>query len=143
MKYFKYILGILIVVSLFSCAKESVISEADFQKNLLAGTGNYQNTEHIWRLDSLTIGNNPVALTAIQKKYTKTFSRTGAYIDSDGFSGKWDMSTPGKLEVTTQNSVTNVKTTTLFDITTLNAAQLQLKLSGSLGVYQYYFVIAN
>ena len=143
MKYIKYIFGILIFVSFLSCAKESVISDADFQKNLLAGTGNYQNTEHIWRLDSLTIANNPVSLTTIQKMYTKTFSRTGAYVDSDGFSGKWDMSTPGKLEVITQNSITNVKTTTVYDVSTLNAAQLQLKLSGTLGVYKYYFVIAN
>jgi hypothetical protein len=48
-----------------------------------------------------------------------------------------------KLDITTINSVTNVKTKNSYDIITLNAAQLQLKITGAKGAYQYFFVIAN
>lgn len=143
MKAFKYLFTVCVMLFLFSCAKEAVISDADFQKNLLSGTGNFQNTEHIWRFDSLIIAGAPVKLTAIEKSYTKTFSRVGAYKDSDGYAGTWDMSTANKLNITTINSITNVKTVNTYDIVTLNAAQLQIKIAGTKGVYQYFFVIAN
>ena len=143
MKAFKYLLTISVLMFLFSCAKETITTDADFQKNLLAGTGNFQNTEHIWRFDSLIIAGAPVKLTAIEKTYTKTFSRLGAYKDSDGYAGTWDMSTANKLNITTINSFTNAKTVYAYDITTLNAAQLQIKITGTKGVYQYFFVIAN
>ena len=143
MKAFKLVLSVCILSLLVSCAKEAVTTEADFQKNLLAGTGNFQNTEHIWRFDSLIVAGTPVKLTAIEKAYTKTFSRLGGYKDSDGYAGTWDMSTANKLNITTINSLTNVKTVNSYDITTLNAAQLQIKITGTKGVYQYFFVIAN
>ena len=44
----------VIMMSIFSCAKQEVVSDLDFQKNLLAGSGSYQNTKHTWRIDSLT-----------------------------------------------------------------------------------------
>ncbi len=143
MKIFKYLIGICIIVISFSCAKESIITDGDFQKNLLAGTGNYQNTSHVWRLDSLIVSGTAVKLTTIQKTYTKTFNRVGSYIDSDGYAGIWEMATSNKLDITTTNSLTNVKTKTSYDIVTLNAAQLQIKISGTKGVYQYFFVISN
>jgi hypothetical protein len=143
MKYFKYILSIFVTFVLFSCAKETIISDADFQKNLLAGTGNYQNTLHIWRLDSLTIASKPQVLTNVQKSYTKTFNRLGAYKDSDGYTGVWALSTGNKLDITTTNSA-NVKTKTTYDVVVLNAAQLQLKITGATGgEYNYFYVIAN
>jgi hypothetical protein len=142
MKYFKYILSIFVTFVLFSCAKETIISDADFQKNLLAGTGNYQNTLHIWRLDSLTIASKPQVLTNVQKSYTKTFNRLGSYKDSDGYTGVWALSTGNKLDITTTNSA-NVKTKTTFDVVVLNAAQLQLKITGATGEYNYFYVIAN
>jgi len=143
MKAFKFLFTVCVMWSLFSCAKEAITTDADFQKNLLSGTGNFQNTEHIWRFDSLIIAGAPVKLTAIEKTYTKTFSRLGAYKDSDGYAGSWDMSTANKLNITTINSLTNAKTVNAYDITTLNAAQLQIKITGTKGVYQYFFVIAN
>jgi len=143
MKVYKLLLTSCITLMLFSCAKEAITTDADFQKNLLSGTGNFQNTEHIWRFDSLIIAGAPVKLTAIEKSYTKTFSRLGAYKDSDGYAGTWDMSTANKLNITTINSLTNLKTVNAYDITTLNAAQLQIKITGTKGIYQYFFVIAN
>lgn len=143
MKYFKYIFTIFVSFVLFSCAKESIITDADFQKNLLAGTGNYQNTSHVWKLDSLTISGTPYKLSATERAYTKTFNRLGSYIDSDGYAGTWEMSATNKLDITTVNSLTNVKTKNSYDIVLLNAAQMQLKISGTKGVYQYFFIIAN
>ena len=132
-----------VLMFLFSCAKETITSDADFQKNLLAGTGNFQNTEHVWRFDSLIIAGAPVKLTTIEKSYTKTFSRLGIYKDSDGYAGTWEMSSSNKLDITTTNSSTNVKTKNSYDVVTLNAAQLQIKITGTKGTYQYFFVITN
>jgi hypothetical protein len=143
MKIVKYFIALCIPILIFSCAKEAVTTNADFQKNLLAGTGNYQNTSNVWRLDSLTISGAPYKLSTIEKSYTKTFFRDGSYIDSDGYAGVWDMSTENKLDITTTNSVNNVKTKNSYDIITLNAAQLQIKITGAKGAYQYFFVIAN
>jgi hypothetical protein len=53
------------------------------------------------------------------------------------------MSAANKLKITTINSITNAKTIYDYDIVTLNAAQLQIKITGTKGVYQYFFVIAN
>lgn len=143
MKYFKYIFTIFVSFVIFSCAKESIITDADFQKNLLAGTGNYQNTSHVWKLDSLTISGTPYKLSATEKAYTKTFNRLGSYIDSDGYAGTWALSTDNKLDITTTNALTNVKTKNVYDVVSLNAAQMQLKITGTKGVYQYFFIIAN
>ena len=143
MKLVKYFIAFCISIILFSCAKEAVVANADFQKNLLAGTGNYQNTSHVWRLDSLTISGAPYKLSAIEKSYTNTLFRDGSYMDSDGYKGIWEMSAENKLDITTTNSVTNVKTKNSYDIVTLNAAQLQIKITGTKGAYQYFFVIAN
>jgi hypothetical protein len=143
MKYFKYIFTIFVSFVLFSCAKESIISDADFQKNLLAGTGNYQNTSHTWKLDSLTISGAPYKLSPIERAYTRTFNRLGSYIDSDGYAGTWELTTDNKLDITTTNALTNVKTKNVYDVVSLNAAQMQLKITGTKGVYQYFFIIAN
>jgi hypothetical protein len=72
MKVFKYLTTVLIVLLFFSCAKETIITDSDFQKNILAGTGNYQNTSHVWRLDSLIISGAAVKLTTVEKNYTKS-----------------------------------------------------------------------
>jgi hypothetical protein len=143
MKVVKYFIAICIPITFFSCAKEAVITNTDFQKNLLAGTGNYQNTSNVWRLDSLTISGAPYQLSAIEKRYTKTMFRDGSYMDSDGYAGVWEMIADNKLDITTTNSVTNVKTKNSYDIITLNAAQLHIKITGAKGAYQYFFVIAN
>ncbi len=143
MKIFKYIFTVFVLLSLYACAKEAIITDSDFQKNLLAGTGNYQNTSHVWKFDSLIISGTPVKLSTIEKSYTKTFNRLGSYIDSDGYAGTWDMSSSNKLDITTTNSLTNVKIKNTYDIVTLNAAQLQIKITGTKGVYQYFFVISN
>jgi hypothetical protein len=143
MKYFKYIFTIFVSFVLFSCAKESIITDKDFQKNLLAGTGNYQNTTHVWKLDSLTISGAAYKLSANEKAYTKTFSRLGSYVDSDGYAGTWELTTDNKLDITTINALTSVKTKNVYDVVVLNAAQLQLKITGTKGVYVYFFIIAN
>ena len=143
MKVFKYLTTVLVVLLFFSCAKETIITDSDFQKNILAGTGNYQNTSHVWKLDSLIISGAAVKLTPIEKNYTKTFNRIGSYIDSDGYAGTWEMTSSNKLDIITTNSLTNIKTKSSYDIVTLNAAQLQIKITGTKGVYQYFFIISN
>jgi hypothetical protein len=53
------------------------------------------------------------------------------------------LTTDNKLDITTTNALTNVKTKNVYDVVSLNAAQMQLKITGTKGVYQYFFIIAN
>ena len=67
----------------FSCSKEVIPSDVDFQKHLVGGTGAFQNTFKIWKLDSMAVDGKSYALTTNQKKYTKKFYHSGAYIESE------------------------------------------------------------
>ena len=71
-KIFTFLLFFIILFSIMSCAKKEIISELDFQKNLLAGSGSYQNTKRTWKIDSLTLNGVAYKLSTIQK-YNKTF----------------------------------------------------------------------
>ena len=74
-KKYGYLLAVLMLFQF--CAKKEVISDVEFQRQLLSGTGTYQNLEHSWRLDSTYINGVSVALTAYQRTFTKTFVHDG------------------------------------------------------------------
>ena len=44
----KVITMLVVVLCIVSCAKQEVISDIDFQRSLLAGSGSYQNTKRNW-----------------------------------------------------------------------------------------------
>ena len=118
----------------------------DYQEYYNENCDNFYKDEHTSVKNGIIItlkNNNFIDYLTNEKKYTKTFFRDGAYIDSDGYMGVWDMSTENKLDITTTNSINNVKTKSSYDIVTLNAAQLHIKITGTKGTYQYFFVIAN
>jgi hypothetical protein len=77
--------GLFLVLLQIGCSKEVAVSDIDFQRHLIGGTGSFQNTFKIWKLDSISVDGKSLALTANQKKYTKKFYHSGAYIDSDGY----------------------------------------------------------
>ena len=137
----------MIVFNQFSCAKQEVVSELDFQKNLLAGTGGFQNTQHAWKIDSMTNNGAVLVLTAAQKRYTKTFKRDGTYFDSDGSSGTWIMPTITDLNIVSSNGMDSVtiknKVSFKYKIAELNSAQLFIKYD-SAGIKQdLHFIISN
>ena len=71
--FVSFIIFSLIVFSFISCVKTQAVSPLDFQKNLLAGTGAYQNTKHSWKIDSLSVNGTVYKLNAAQKKIYQNF----------------------------------------------------------------------
>jgi hypothetical protein len=127
-----------------ACTKESIVSPLNFKKQLLSGTGSYQNTEHVWKLDSTLIDGKFIPLTIRQLNYKKTFYYNGDYRDSDSLSGKWELIEISKLKQTIIYSTTTIYDTSNFDIILLSSAQLTLNKKLSNGqLATYYFKIYN
>jgi hypothetical protein len=139
----RWIAVIIVFSSIISCAKQEVVSDLDFQKNLLAGSGSYQNTKHTWRIDSLTQNGVAFKLNAAQKRYTKTFNRDGSYTDSDGNIGSWLMSSTKDITIVSKNGITNIQLTNKYQIIDINSAQLHLKYDSASIKQDLYFVIFN
>ena len=140
-KHFAFIL--LSSFLFFACAKEVPVDDIDFQRQLVGGTGSYDDTKKIWKLDSLAIDGKAFALTTNQKKYTKIFNHDGTYSDSDGYSGSWEIATIDNLSHVTSGVIAGSKITTKFQISEVNAAQLNVKLLNTTAKYEYFFVIVN
>jgi len=136
---------LLVVVSMIaSCSKTAITTPIQFQKQLLSGTGTFQNTQHSWLLDSAYINGASITLTAAQKTYKKTFTFDGGYNDSDNNNGKWEITTINKLKQTIVYQLTNKQDSTTYDIVSINAATLNLSLKLSNGqTANYLFKIAN
>lgn len=139
----KSIAFLFVLGCLFSCSKEVIPSDIDFQRHLVGGTGNFQNTFKIWKLDSMSVDGKAYALTVNQKKYTKKFYHSGAYIDSDGFAGTWDISEINTLNHVTTGALPTTKLTSKYEIVDVNSAQLNLKLLNTTVKYEYFFIISN
>lgn len=141
--FLKTIVSLILVGSLFACSKEVIPSDIDFQRQLVGGTGNFQNTFKIWKLDSMSVDGKNYALTTNQKKYTKKFYHSGAYIDSDGFAGTWDISEINTLNHITTGALPTTKLTSKYEIVDVNSAKLNLKLLNTTVKYEYFFIISN
>ncbi len=139
----KSICFFLLMGCFVSCSKEEVASNIDFQRHLIGGTGSFQNTYKIWKLDSLAVDGKAYALTANQKKYTKKFYHSGAYIDSDGFSGTWEVPELNALNHVTTGTLATTKLTSKYEIVEVNSAQLNLKLLNTTAKFEYFFIISN
>ena len=105
--FLRLIAFVIIISCIISCAKQEVISDLDFQKSLLAGSGSYQNTKRTWKIDSLSQNGVVLKLTTAQKRYTKTFNTDGTYLDSDGITGAWLMPTTKDLTIISKNELIN------------------------------------
>ena len=139
----KVITMLVVVLCIVSCAKQEVISDIDFQRSLLAGSGSYQNTKRTWKIDSLTQNGVVLKLTTAQKRYQKTFNTDGSYTDSDGNLGSWSMPSIKDLTIISKNGFSNIQITNKYQIVDINSAQLHLKYD-SAGIKQdLHFVIFN
>lgn len=134
---------ILLSSVLSSCSKEVLVDEIDFQRHLVGGTGSFQNTFKVWKLDSMAVDGKGYTLSTNQKKYTKKFYHSGAYIDSDGFSGTWEISAINALSHITSGTLATTKLTSKYEIVEVNSAQLNLKLLNTTTKYEYFFIISN
>ena len=139
----KIITMLVVVLGIVSCAKQEVISDIDFQRSLLAGSGSYQNTKRTWKIDSLSQNGVVLKLTTAQKKYQKTFNTDGSYTDSDGNIGSWSMPTIKDLTIISKGGFSNIQITNKYQIIDINSAQLHLKYD-SAGIKQdLHFIIFN
>jgi hypothetical protein len=135
--------NLLIVTALAlvaACSKTAVTPPLEFQKQLLAGTGSFQNTQHIWQLDSTKINGVNSILTNVQKNYKKTFTFDGGYSDSDNNTGKWEIPALNKLKQTLIYQLTNKQDSTTYDIVFINSVQMSLSLklaNGQTAIYSF------
>lgn len=133
--YFTFLLSISTIIS---CAKTDIIPPLQFQKQLLAGTGTYENTQRTWQLDSTKIDGANLPLSISQKNYKKTFTFDGSYSDSDNNLGKWEITTLNKLKQTIIYQSIAKQDSSVYDIISLNAAQMTLSLKSSNGKTAIY-----
>jgi len=139
-----YITLIISIITIVSCAKTDIIPPLQFQKQLLAGNGTYENTQRTWQLDSTKIDGANLPLSISQKNYKKTFTFDGGYSDSDNNTGKWEITTLNKLKQTIIYLSIVKQDSTVYDIITINAAQMTLSLKSSNGKTAIYsFKISN
>jgi hypothetical protein len=128
------------ISTIVSCSKTDITPPLQFQKQLLSGTGSYQNTQHIWQLDSTKIDGTNLTLTTVQKNYKKTFTFDGGYSDSDNNTGKWEITTLNKLKQTIIYQSISKQDSTVYDIISINAAQMNLSLkllNGQTAIYSF------
>ena len=139
---FFVIAGAIFVLS--SCAKTAATTPIQFQKQLLSGSGTYQNTQHTWQLDSSFVDKVITPLTNQNKNFKKTYTFDGGYSDTDNNSGKWEITTLGKLKETIIYKTTNKQDSTVYDIVSINSVQLSLSKKATNGqTISYAFKIAN
>ena len=126
------------------CSKTVPKTPLEFQKELLAGSGTYLNTERTWQLDSTKINGVNSILTTVQKNYKKTFTFDSKYSDTDNNIGKWEISTLNKLKQTYFYQFSNKQDSTIYDIVSINSAQMSLSIKLSNGQSAIYsFKISN
>ena len=143
MKVKNTILSFIILSSIgfvIACSKTVPKTPLEFQKELLAGTGAYLNSERTWQLDSTKINGVNSVLTTVQKNYKKTFTFDGGYSDTDNNTGKWEIATLNKLKQTFFYQLTNKQDSTVYDIVSINSAQMSLSLklaNGQTAIYSF------
>jgi hypothetical protein len=126
------------------CSKTVPKTPLEFQKELLAGSGTYLNTQRIWQLDSTKINGVNRVLSSVQKNYKKTFTFDGKYSDTDNNNGKWEITTLNKLKTTYVYQFSNKQDSITYDIISINAAQMSLSIKLSNGqTANYSFKITN
>jgi hypothetical protein len=148
MKFKNTLLLIILLLSsiliTIGCSKTVSKTPLEFQKELLAGSGTYLNTERTWQLDSTKINGVNSVLTTVQKNYKKTFTFDSKYSDTDNNIGKWEISTLNKLKQTYFYQLSNKQDSTTYDIVSINSAQMSLSIKLSNGQTAIYsFKISN
>ena len=121
-KLFQSRLFCLFFVLLFaSCTKEESVSPLDQNKVYLTGVGIAPTK---WNLTTLTSSGSVLPLTYAQKRYGKTFGKNGAYSDTDGFVGSWEMPVADQLIERYVNFPSGTPGTQSYQIVSISATNL-------------------
>jgi hypothetical protein len=143
MKFKNTLLSIILLSSILitiGCSKTVPKTPLEFQKELLAGTGTYLNTERTWQLDSTSFNGVNYILSTFEKNYKKTFTFDGKYSDTQKLTGKWEITTLNKLKETYFYQLSDKQDSATYDIVSINSARLSLskKLSnGQTAIYSF------
>ena len=139
----KYLLYIITIFLISSCNKSDFLDKVNFQKFLLAGSGNYENTSHTWFLDSLVINGVPKVLSLREKQYNRTYFSNGTFSDSDGYAGKWDISNLNELDTYFKNNLTGIFIPSKGKILDINSVRFSYSITISeTSKYEYFFKIS-
>jgi hypothetical protein len=138
----KYFTLVILFIILLGCNKHDFLSDLNFEKFLLSGSGNYHNTSHTWYLDSLTINGVNYNLNATQKSFNMTFNYDGSYLNSDGYNGKWEMPDITHLNISKRENNNNYIITN-YILTDLNSIRFCINNTVNSTSYNYYYKIAN
>lgn len=132
------------MIVIVGCSKTLPKTPLEFQKELLAGSGTYLNTQRTWQLDSTRINGVNSVLTPVQRNYKKTFTFDSKYSDTDNNTGKWEISTLNKLKQTYVYQFSSKQDSITYDIVSINSAQMSLSIKLSNGQTAIYsFKISN
>lgn len=139
----KYLLFVSLIALMLSCNKSEFLDKVNFQKFLLAGSGNYENTNHTWFLDSLVINGIPKVLSIKEKLYNRTYDHNGTFYDSDGYSGKWDIQKNNELITLFKNNFTSSFVESKWVIKEITSTKLIYQITNpDNSKYDYYFKIS-
>ena len=131
------------VLLLGSCTKDdgnSIKPEDQLVKYLTGEVGN-----RVWRIKEVYQNRVLQQLTAKQLRYTKTYTQTagqaytGIFTDSDGFSGKWMLTSVSQLvEVITNNTAGDIKTEWIINKLDANTMDVETTNNGTTTRIVYY-----
>ena len=110
------------LLSLSSCGKDKDPDPVPPSAvELIAG-----NSSKIWGIEKLYINDTLIALDADQLRYTKTYRLDNTYMDSDGLSGRWNLSNNNAslTEILEQGG----QGTLTYKVESLSAASLKIRL---------------
>jgi hypothetical protein len=138
----KYFSIVALLFILMGCNKHDFLSDLNFEKFLLSGSGNYHNTSHTWYLDSLTINGANYNLNAAQKSYNITFNYDGSYLNSDGNNGQWEMPDITHLNMS-KREINNTYTNSKYTVSDLNSIRFCINNTVNNTSYNYYYKIVN
>lgn len=142
--YPRIVFLVLVFSAIFftSCSKEIAADPIALAKASITGAA---NNPTIWRLvevkvDGSSESNLSIVSTAGSNTYMITFYQGGAFKDSDGVVGKWDVPNPQTLSTSYINLISGVEVLQSYIIEESNSSILKLKYTYQGKVIQLMYV---
>jgi hypothetical protein len=133
-KIFSFLVAICIVITISSCSKSSTPDPITVLKNNLCG-GNTKT----WKFGKFILNGTEQTLNAAELAYTKTYKSDGTWLDSDGYTGTFNIGSSVLLkEITTNSNPPN--STTDFVINSISSNLIDVEYTVNSQTYEYVYV---